>query len=317
MQQRKFRQIETNGVRLRCVVEGEGPLVILLHGFPQCWYLWRHQIDPLVQAGFQVAVPDQRGYGASSHPPDVAAYNIRELAADVAGIATALRRDKFTLIGHDWGCLVAWNTALLHEQACTAVMGLSVPIWRPTAEIIDPPGMADRFWYIRYFQALGTAEAELELDLERSLLSIYYTLGADSPPASFVKQLEHPRNSGLLDAMLATESLPPWLTREDLAYYVEEYRLSGFRGPLNWYRNLPVNNNLTPELAEKRFRQPAAFVAGAEDDVLLFDPGWRSTFPKAFDDLRFIEIVAGAGHWVPMEKPAATTALILRFLKEL
>jgi len=152
MKERTFQQIETNGIRLRTVVEGKGPLVILLHGFPQCWYLWRHQIDPLVNAGFQVAVPDQRGYGGSSRPPAIADYNIRALAADVAGIAPALGHDKFTLIGHDFGCFVAWNTALLHEEACRAVMGLSVPFWRIGADMMNPPGMEDRFWYIRYFQ---------------------------------------------------------------------------------------------------------------------------------------------------------------------
>lgn len=317
MKQRKFQQIETNGVSLRTVVEGEGPLVILLHGFPQCWYLWRHQIDPLVNAGYQVAVPDQRGYGGSSRPPAIADYNIRLLAADVAGIAAALGHDRFTLIGHDWGCVVAWNTALLHEKACRAVMGLSVPIWRPGPEILNPSGMDDRFWYIRYFQTPDIAEAELERNLEHSLLSLYYTLSADSPPASFIRQLEYPRASGILDTMLTPKQLPPWLTPEDLAYYVEQYRVSGFRGPLNWYRNIPTNNGITPELESKRFAQPACFVAGAEDDVLLFDPDWRTSFPKAFDDLRFIENVAGAGHWVQMEKPAETTALILRFLQGL
>jgi pimeloyl-ACP methyl ester carboxylesterase len=189
MKQRNFRLIETNGIRLRTVVEGQGPLVILLHGFPQCWYLWRHQIDPLVEAGFQVAVPDQRGYGGSDRPPAINDYNIRTLAADVAGIAPALGHKEFTLIGHDWGCVVAWNTALLHDKTCRAVMGLSVPLWRISGDSVNPPGMDDRFWYIRYFQQPGVAEAELERDLERCLLSIYYTISADAPPASFMKAI--------------------------------------------------------------------------------------------------------------------------------
>ena len=162
----------------------------------------RHQIDPLVGAGFQVAVPDQRGFGGSERPPAIADYNIRTLAADVAGIAPALGHDKFTLIGHDWGCFVAWHAALLHEKTCQAVMGLSVPFWRATADMINPPGKDDRFWYIRYFQQPGVAEVELERDLERSLLSIYYTLSADTPLASWLKQLEYPRTSSLLDTML-------------------------------------------------------------------------------------------------------------------
>jgi pimeloyl-ACP methyl ester carboxylesterase len=317
MKQRNFQMIETNGVRLRAVVEGKGPLVVLLHGFPQCWYLWRHQIDPIVEAGFQVAVPDQRGFGGSDRPPAVADYNIRTLAADVAGIAPALGHDTFYLIGHDWGCVVAWNTALLHDKTCRAVMGLSVPFWRMSAEAVNPPGMNDRFWYIRHFQQPGIAEAELERDLEHSLLSIYYTLSADAPSGSWMKQLEHPKTSNLLDTMVTPKQLPSWLTQEDLAYYVEQYRTSGFRGPINWYRNIPTNDGITPELESKRFTQPAAFAAGAADDVLLYDPNWRDRFPKAFDDLRFLEIVEGAGHWVQMEKPKETTALILRFLRGL
>ena len=314
---RNFEMIQTNGVRLRTVVEGDGPLVILLHGWPQCWYLWRHQIDPLVAAGYRVAVPDQRGYGGSECPPNISDYNIRTLAADVAGIAPALGHDEFTLIGHDWGCVVAWNTALLHEESCTAVMGLSVPFWRMTDAALNPPGMDDQFWYMRYFQEEGRVEAELEKDLERSLRILYYGLCADAPAQSWMKQLEHPRSSGLLDALPEPEQLPGWLTPEDLDYYVEQYRTSGFRGPVNWYRNIPTNNGITPELEGKKFSQPAAFVAGAADDVLLYDPNWRATFPDAFEDLRFLEIIEGAGHWVQAEKPQETTACILRFLREL
>ncbi|MGR8921050.1 MAG: alpha/beta fold hydrolase [Gammaproteobacteria bacterium] len=317
MKERNFESIDTNGVRLNAVVEGDGPLVILLHGWPQCWYLWRHQIDPLVDAGYRVVVPDQRGYGRSSKPEAVEAYNIRELAADVDGLAAALGHERYTLFGHDWGCLVAWNTALLYPQTCTAVMGLSVPFWRPTDETLNPPGMDDRFWYIRYFQAPGVAEAELEADLEHSLKQLYYALSADSPYGAFMRQLEHPADCRLLDVLPHTDTLPAWLSDEDFAVYLDAFRESGFRGPNNWYRNIPVNNALTPELEGARFTQPAAFVAGAEDDVLLYDPEWRETFPLAFDDLRFIEIIDGAGHWLQVEKPAETTAQMLRFLAEL
>jgi pimeloyl-ACP methyl ester carboxylesterase len=317
MVDRTFKIIETNGVRLRTVVEGKGPLVILLHGWPQCWYLWRHQIDPLVEAGYQVAVPDQRGFGGSDRPAAIGDYNIRTLCDDVAGIAPALGHDTFTVVGHDWGCVVAWNTALLHSDTCRAVVGLSVPFWRVAPEIVNPPGMDDRFWYIRYFQEPAVAEAELERDPERSLLAIYYTLSADAPPASFMRQTDHPRASGLLDTMLTPKQLPSWLTREDLDYYVAQYKMSGFRGGLNWYRNVPTNNRITPELESMRFRQPAAFVSGVADDVLLYDPNWRSAFPKAFDDLRFIQLVEKAGHWVQMEQPKETTTLILRFLQGL
>ena len=312
-----FAQIHTNGVTLRTAVAGRGPLVVLLHGFPQCWYLWRHQIDPLVEAGYRVAVPDQRGYGASSQPPAISDYNIRALAADVAGIAPALGYDEFVVVGHDWGCLVAWSAALLHRESCRAVLGLSVPYlpWNRVAQWVDPPGMDDRFWYIRYFQEPGVAEAELSRDLRASLLSIYTWASAQG--SSLLKQLELPRASGLLDAMPHPTTLPPWLSEADLSYYIEQYEISGFRGPINWYRNIPTNGEITPELVEAKISQPAAFFAGAQDGVLGFAPDWRETMPPYFENLRWTELVEGAGHWVQMEKPAETNQLILRFLKEL
>ena len=319
MKDRSFQMLETNGVTLRTVVEGDGPLLVLLHGFPQCWYLWRNQIDPLVEAGYKVAVPDQRGYGGSSCPPEVSDYNIRELAADVAGLPSALGYDEFTVIGHDWGCAVAWSTALLHEDVCKAVLGLSVPYFRGSAVkgAISPKGMDDQFWYIRYFQEPGVAEADLEADLEKSLLAIYYSLSADSPPQTWMNQLKQPRSARMSDALLLPDELPGWLTREDLDYYVEQYRASGFRGPINWYRNLPTNDQITRELDQKKFSQPAAFIAGSEDDVLLYSPDWRETMPRWYEDLRFIELIEGAGHWVQLEKPKETTALVLRFLDEI
>ena len=316
MQEPDFQMINTNGVTLRTVVAGEGPLVILLHGWPQCWYLWRHQIAPLVAAGYRVAVPDLRGFGGSSRPLEVDAYNIRTMAADVVGLAQALGYAQFNLIGHDWGCIIAWNTARLHPDSCRSVMGLSVPFWRAGRATLDPPGMDDRFWYIRYFQTPGVIEAELEHDLRDSLLRIYFGLSADAPAGSWIAQLEHPRSAHFLDVLPRPTTLPAWLSEADLAYYVAQYTVSGFRGPCNLYRNLPTMNALTPELEGRRFTQPAAFLAGREDNVLLYDPTWASWFAESFEDLRFSELIAGAGHWVQVEKPAQTTAQMLRFLRE-
>ena len=315
---RSFETITTNGVNLRAVVAGDGPLVILLHGFPQGWSLWRHQIDPLVAAGFRVAVPDQRGYGGSSAPAAVSAYDIRTLAADVIGLAQALGQPEFRLIGHDWGCIVAWHTALLHPAQCLAVMGMSVPHWRFGPAVLDPPGMDDRFWYIRYFQPSGVAEAELDADPERALKAIYWAASGDAPAGTFLRQLTSSRDSGLLDVLPAPPAaLPAWLSAEALRYSAAQFRRSGFRGPLNWYRNFPTNDALTPELNGRQIAQPAAFVAGAADLGLEFDRRWRERLAAGLADARLIALVPGAGHWLQLEQPAATTDLMLEFLRGL
>jgi pimeloyl-ACP methyl ester carboxylesterase len=314
-----FQHIQTNGVTLRTLVKGEGPLVILLHGFPEFWHLWRHQIDPIVAAGYKVAVPDQRGYAGSDAPAAVEDYDILHLAADVVGIADALGYQDFTLIGQDWGCIVAWNTALLHPDRVRAVMGLSVPYWgraqSPDA-LVNPPGLDGKFWYIRYFQRPGVAEAALESNIEASLRMTYHVISADSPPGSWLSQTRFPSDTPMGRMFQVPAELPRWLSQEDLDYHVAQFRNNGFRGGLNWYRNIERNWYLTPQLAGARIHQPAHFIAGAEDDVLGYVPNWRDSMPGNFDDLRRIHLIEGAGHWLMLEKPAETTAEILRFLAD-
>ena len=311
---RKFETISTNGVQLRCVVEGEGPLLVLLHGWPQCWYLWRHQIDPLVKAGYRVVVPDQRGFGGSSKPEKLEDYHIRQLCADVDGIRAALGYDEFIVIGQDWGCLVAWMTALLYPQTCVAVMGLSVPFWRFSDAWVNRPGVEDKFWYMKHFQKPGEAESVLDKDIETSLRTIYWALSADSPSGTWMSQLESDADCNLLEVLPKPGTFSAWLSEKDIAYYVEQYQHGGFGPPINWYRNIPSGSEFLRDKQDLRFKQPAAFAIGELDDVGLYDPDWRKQFADDFDDLRFVEIIEGAGHWLQAEKPEATTTLILKFL---
>lgn len=317
MSMRQFEELRVNGIRLRTLVAGEGPLVILVHGWPQCWYLWRHLIDPLVAAGYRVAAPDMRGFGASDAPPLIEDYAVRTLAADVAGIAEALGEERFIVIGHDWGCIVSWYTALLYPRQCRAVMGLSVPFWRMGPDSVNPPDKDEAFWYMRYFQASGVAEQELERDVRASLERVYFSACARAGQTAFLEQLAHPRSSGLLDALPSPGDMSSFMTTEDMDYYVAQYQHSGFRGSLNWYRNIPTMSSSTPELEGKKISQPAAFVAGAVDPVLLFDPQWREHFVPCFDDLRFVELIEGAGHWLQLEQPGPTNTQVLRFLHDL
>ena len=317
MIERNFRMLETNGITLRTVVAGEGPLVVLLHGWPQCWYLWRHQIDPLVDAGYCVAVPDQRGFGGSSKPANVDAYRIDQLCADIDGIRAALGYDDFIVIGQDWGCIVGWMTALLYPRTCSAVMGLSVPFWQFSDAWINPPGLGDKFWYMKHFQQENSAEKELDRDIEESLRTVYYALSADSASGTWMAQSEHVASTPLLETLPAPGNFSDWLSEEDIKYYVEQYRDGGFGPPINWYRNILADKNYMESKGTLRFSQPAAFGIGELDDVGFYDPNWRETFPNDFDDMRFMEVIEGAGHWVQAEKPVETNALIKRFLDSL
>ena len=316
MHDRHFEMIETNGVRLRTVVEGRGPLVILLHGFPQCWYLWRHQIDPLAHAGFQVAVPDQRGYGGSDRPAAIEAYNIVDLSADVVGIADALGHERFLVVGHDWGAPVAWHTALLHAERVEAVAGLSVPYVRGQAGTLTrQEAFGDNFWYIVYFQTPGVAEAEFEADVRTTLRMTYYVASGDAPANAWLVQ--KPATAKFLDGLPDPATLPAWLTEADLDYYVAQFERSGFRGPLNWYRNIDRNLALTPQLETAKIERPALFLAGKKDPVLSFGGGgWVDLMDHFVSDLRGKVYVDGAGHWVQMERPAAVTDALLGFLTE-
>ncbi len=315
MKNRNFQMIETNGTRLRTVVEGKGPLVVLLHGFPQCWYLWRHQIDPLVEAGFRVAVPDQRGYGGSDRPDEIEAYDILNLTGDVAGIAEALGHETFHVVGHDWGAPVAWHTALLYPERAKSVVGLSVPYTRwPAGVFTRQETFGDNFWYMVYFQTPGVAETELEADIRKSLRTVYFSISGDAPEGLLAAL--KPSTAKFLDGMVNPDTLPAWLTEEDLDYYVAQYEKSGFRGPVNWYRNIDRNVEITPQLEDAKIEQPSYFIAGSKDPVLMFGGGgWVDEMDKFVLDMRGKLIVEGPGHWVPMESPKEVNNALLDFLK--
>ena len=306
---RHEEHIDTNGITLRTIVEGDGPLAILLHGFPRCWYLWRHQIDPLKKAGFRVAVPDQRGYGASSRPERIEDYNILELAADVVGLADALGEEKFYLVGHDWGCIVAWYTAWLYPHRLHCVMGLSVPLSPIGPYIVNPPDLDDNFWYIRYFQNPGVAEQEFEADIDRTMRFFN--------GASKVMGIPKPRDAAMFGDDPTPTELQPAITEEDNAYYVASYTESGFRGPINWYRNMSRIHTLTPWLENAKVLVPAYFLGGAKDPVLSFVPDGYNRQDALFLDLRGKQLIDGAGHWVQEEEPEAVSNAIVDFLSSI
>jgi pimeloyl-ACP methyl ester carboxylesterase len=290
------RRVATNGIELSVVEDGEGPLVVLCHGFPELAYSWRLQIPALAEAGYHVVVPDQRGYGGSSIPTAVEAYDIESLCGDMCGLLDAYGQESAIFIGHDWGAIVVWQLAVLHPERVQAVAGLSVP-FVPRSPVPPIEIMRNRLgeeFYIVWFQKPGVADEALSRDVRRTL-----TTSRQWTSSWAEEEGANPRR-------------PEWLSEEDLAVYVEAFERTGFTGGLNWYRNFDRNWELTAGVAERRVEQPAMFLTGELDLVRGFAPaesmqGWVT-------DLRSNVVVPGAGHWVQQQAPAEVNAALLDFL---
>ncbi len=318
----KFVTVRNGDIDLNVAVEGEGPLILCVHGWPELWYSWRHQIAYFSARGYKVAAMDVRGYGDSTKPQPVAAYTLRELASDVAAVVDALGGGKAILFGHDWGAPVVWTTSVLHPERITAVAGLSVP-YMPSAGGPPLPEImkeiyAGRFFYQVYFQNEGVPEAELDADPRVSLRKIYYALSGDAPLNTWIA--EKPADAKLLDGMVDPDPYPAWMSEADLDVYAEAYAKGGFRAPINRYRAQYIDAvELSSALAGRLVTQPATFIGGERDAVRAFFPGMDlyAEPGAACADFRGATIIPRAGHWVQQEAPAETNAALENFLKGL
>ena len=309
------RRIATNGLELNIAEQGEGPLVLMLHGFPESWYSWRHQFSPLAEAGFHAVAPDMRGYGKSDKPEAIDAYNQVEVVNDIIGLIPALGYETAIVIGHDWGAPTAWSCALHHPDKVSAVGALSVPFSpRAAAPPLDTLKQIfkDIFFYQLYFQEPGVAESELEADVKQSLRKFYYMASGDVDASSFTPR---PADSDLLSHLEDPKTLGDWCNEEDLDFYTQEFENSGFRGPLNYYRN----HNLTWRLthgAPRSIQQPAMFAAGDKDGVIIMAAEALKAMHENVPNLLINELIGGAGHWTQQEAPERVNQLILEFLKQ-
>lgn len=293
-------------------------MVLLCHGFPELWCSWRAQMAALAAAGFRAAAPDMRGYGGTDAPPDPAQYTPLHQVGDLVAVVQALGEQQAVVVGHDWGAPAAWHAALLHPDVFRAVAGLSVPY--------APPGPVDlltalesqgiKTYYMQYFQAPGVAEAELEADVEASLRRITYSLSGDgrggvatvlSPGTGFLHNTEDPA------------VLPDWVDADDLAHATREFRRTGFRGGLNWYRAVRSGPELLAPWRGAPIRQPSLFIAGDRDDVMKFPASAAAVarFDRSLPGLRGSHFLAGAGHWVQRERANEVNALLIDFLRGL
>ncbi|WP_417318651.1 alpha/beta fold hydrolase [Erythrobacter aureus] len=316
-----MRTIDTGEVSLRCAIAGEGPLVLMVHGFPESWYSWRHQIEPIARAGFTACAIDVRGYGGSDKPYPVEAYAMERIVGDLVGLRQALSpKAPAVLIGHDWGAPIVWNSALTHPADFRAVAGLSVPFagvpQRPFTEVFHEHFTSQgRFFYQEYFQKPGIAEAEAEKDPRDFIQRMMYSISGDVPPGDY---WDKPYGATFLEG-LPDPAPVSWLNEDDLDFYEAEFQQSGFRGPLNRYRNHEADYEWLQGWAGKRIEQPALFIGGTRDPAtFLFgaveDP---IALVKMFAPKAEGHILEGVGHWTQQERPDVVNRILIDWLNRI
>jgi pimeloyl-ACP methyl ester carboxylesterase len=325
------RFVEANGIKVSVLEQGTGPLVLLCHGFPETSYSWRHQLSALAAAGFHAVAPDMRGYGQSDRPQAIDQYSILHLAGDLVGVMDALGAKNAVLVGHDVGASVAWQLAQLRPDRVRAVVGLSVPFRprgnaRPTSVM---PRAANAQFYQLYFQEPGPAEAEFETDPRAALRNMLFGASGDGVAAARAAAAAGrgepenvamvPHGGRFMRGAGAPAQLPGWLTEADVDVYAADFRRSGFRGPLNYYRNLDRNWEVLAPFAGAPVTVPALYVAG-DRDFMIAAPGMDQLIAnqKRFvPRLQKVEMIPGCGHWTQQERPAEVNTALLAFLAAL
>lgn len=319
--------LHTNGIDLHYVEQGTGPLVLFCHGFPESWYSWRHQLTALAAAGYRAVALDMRGYGQSSKPEAIEAYTVSHLVGDVVGAVAALGSEQAVVVGHDWGGPVAWYAALLRPDLFRAVAVLSVPYTPPTPL---PAGMrltdimaanaGERHYYRLYFQPPGVAEADLEQDVRRTMLGLFYSLSGDIIADGRLEQGwdgYFPKGKTVAAQLVIPQRLPAWLTAADLQFYVDTFTQSGFRGGLNWYRNIDRLPGILAPFVGASLRQPALYLYGEYDVIAGNTPAALAALASSVPNLKAMIKVQGAGHWLQQEQPELVNAALIKFLDSL
>jgi pimeloyl-ACP methyl ester carboxylesterase len=318
----KHRIVNARGTRIHLVEEGDGPLVLLVHGFPESWYSWRHQIPVLAAAGYRAAAIDVRGYGRSSKPLEVEAYGMVHHVDDNLGVVEALGADTAVVVGHDWGSPIAANSALMHPDVFTGVALLSVAYSppgggrRPT-EAFAAMGGEEEF-YINYFQEPGRAEAEIESDVRGWLVGFYVAASGDATRPADGGTMATVRPGGMLcDRFVVPDRLPAWLTEEDVDFYAAEFERTGFRGPLNRYRNVDRDWEDLQSWRDQPIKVPSLFIGGERDGPTIWGARAISRFGETLPGLRGSHILPGCGHWLQQERAEDVNRLLTEWLGSL
>ncbi|MFD5593765.1 alpha/beta fold hydrolase [Streptomyces griseorubiginosus] len=311
----RHRTVEAPAGRLHLAEQGTGPLILLVHGFPESWYSWRRQLPALAAAGYRAAAIDVRGYGRSSKPAATDAYRMLDLVEDNVAVVRALGEESAVIVGHDWGSSIAAVSALLHPGVFRAVGLLSVPYAppggpRPT-DVLGQVGGPDQEFYVSYFQEPGRAEAEIEPDVRGWLAGFYAALSGDTMPAEGEPDPHFVARGGRLRDRFPTGSLPAWLTEEDLDVYAGEFERTGLTGALNRYRSMDRDwEDLAPHRGAP-IQQAALFVGGALDASTTWMADAIDAYPTT---LPASHVLDGCGHWIQQERPDEVNSLLIDWL---
>ncbi|MDW9400472.1 alpha/beta fold hydrolase [Sinorhizobium meliloti] len=316
------RKLAVNGLNIHIEEQGEGPVVLFAHGFPETSYAWRHQVAALAAAGFHAVAPDMRGYGETDSPAEVTRYSTFDLVGDLVGLLDALSCENAIIVGNDWGSTVAWQATLLRPDRFKGVVAIGVPMMDapPAPPTTFFPQTDDELFYTLYFREPGVAEAELDRNVDATLRKILFSASREPGPRREGDGTPNPfnmvsRNTGLLPTLPTPDVLPRWLSEADLAQYVNSFRRTGFRGALNYYRNLDANWHLQRSLSGLKVEVPALYMVG-EQDVGLSMPGMRQiidAMPDLVPNLKQSLTIPDCGHWAPQEKPHEVSEAIIAF----
>ena len=316
----RHRMLRTNGIRLHVAEQGEGPLVILCHGFPECWYSWRHQLGALAKAGFHAVAPDLRGYGQSERPKETESYTILHDVGDVVGLVDALGAKQAVIAGHDIGAPIAWQAALIRPDLFRAVIALSTPFRPRGFGDSGPPTKLmprnENAVFYQLFLQTPEAEAALSRDLRRAFRSQFYSLSGDKPPSAgggFAGGMVSRKGFGLTDP----PSLPAWITEPDVDVYVAEFTRSGFHGPLSWWRNVDRSWELLAPFVGVKVNIPALYMVGDRDFVGAVFSEFISKQSAMVPKLRPAITLPGCGHWTEQERAPEVSAAMIDFLGSL
>jgi pimeloyl-ACP methyl ester carboxylesterase len=312
------RSVSSPAGRIHLVEQGAGPLVLLVHGFPESWYSWRHQLPVLAAAGYRAVAMDVRGYGRSSKPASVAAYRMLDLVEDNDAVVRALGEETAVIVGHDWGATIAASSALVRPEVFRAVGLLSVPYAPPggprPSEVFAHMG-GDEEFYVSYFQEPERAEAEIEPDVRGWLAGFYAAFSADTMPAApdphFVSR------GGKLRDRFPAGRLPAWLSADDLDVYAGEFERTGMTGALNRYRNMDRDWADLAAFHGAPITQPSLFVGGALDASTTWLSDAIRAYPTTLPGLVSSHLLDGCGHWIQQERRAEVNEILTGWLASL